>query len=57
MNIKSIRRRALMTQQEFATAIGVAKTTVCNWETGKVEVSIESLKKILEFCKQHNIEV
>ena len=46
-----------MTQQEFATAIGVAKTTVCTWETGKVEVSIESLKKILEFCKQHNIEV
>lgn len=57
MDIKNIRRKLLMTQQQFAKTIGVTKTTVCNWETGKVEISIESLKKITEFCKKNNIEV
>lgn len=55
--IRKIRRTALYTQQEFAAEIGVRQWTVAQWETGKMEISLRNQRKIVEFCKNHNIDI
>jgi transcriptional regulator with XRE-family HTH domain len=36
-------------QEEVAAALGVGKTTICNWEMGHGDVSIRHLPKVLAF--------
>lgn len=55
--IRKIRRTALYTQQEFAAEIGVRQWTVAQWETGKMEISLRNQRKIVEFAKNHNIDI
>lgn len=45
-----LRRLRFMTQQELADALGVSKTTIRNWEKGRVvpELTIRQTKKL---CK------
>ena len=33
-NIKALRKKSSLTQEEFAKLIGVSKETVCRWEKG-----------------------
>lgn len=33
-NLKHIRRAAALTQQEFATRLGISRVTVTRWESG-----------------------
>ena len=35
ITIKAVRTNADMTIDEWANALGVSKTTVCNWENGR----------------------
>lgn len=53
--IKKIRLSQGLDQLEFASEIGVSRTTVCNWETGKKPPRPSAIKKMLEFCQNHNI--
>ena len=54
--IKEIRTRCLLSQEEFAQAIGVSFSTVNRWETGKTTPNYKALKCIGVFCKNNNVE-
>ncbi len=55
-DIKKIRLKTFMTQEDFAKELGVAQNTVNRWETGKVKPGIKAMKQIDEFCKKNNID-
>ena len=46
--LTAVRANAKMNQQEWADAIGVDKSTVFNWETGKTEPSYSQVRKMSE---------
>lgn len=52
IDIKKLRESKEMTQNEFARLIGVDRSAVAKWETGKARPSVETAKRIaavLEF--------
>lgn len=53
--IKRIRQRCFMTQEEFAKEINVAFSTVNRWEGGKAKPNLNAMKSIKEFCKIHEV--
>ena len=53
--IKSIRRRSLLSQNDFAQTLGVSFSTVNRWENGKSLPKLCKLKLINEFCSERNI--
>lgn len=55
--LKDIRLKAMMSQQSFATALGVSISTVARWESGKFTPTYSVQKKLTEFCKENNIKV
>lgn len=55
-DIKRIRRKAFMTQEEFSKELGVSFATVNRWETGKAKPNLKTMKLIDEYCKKHAIE-
>ncbi len=55
-DIKKIRRREFLTQEEFAKTIGVSYTTVNRWETGKAKPNLKTMKLIDAYCKERGID-
>ena len=53
--IKRIRQRSFLTQQEFADIIGVAFSTVNRWESGRSKPNLKAMKSINTFCLDNNI--
>lgn len=53
--IKKIRQRSFLTQQDFAKKIGVAFSTVNRWETGRAKPNLKAMKSINTFCLDNNI--
>ena len=50
IKLKELRERKGVSQQEFATAIGVAQSAVGNWESGTREPrTLEQLTKIADY--------
>lgn len=54
--IKRLRRKAFMTQEDFAKELGVSFATVNRWETGKSMPNLKTMKRIDEYCKQNSID-
>ena len=54
--IKEIRVAMLMTQREFADALGVHPITLSDWEIGDRVPSLRNQRKIVELCKKNNID-
>ena len=54
--VKSIRQSLLMSQEDFAKALGVAFSTVNLWENGKTSPSYKGLRAIKDLCEKHGIE-
>ena len=50
-NIKQIRIKNKMTQEELAEALFVTRQTISNYETGKSNPDIETILKIAEVFK------
>lgn len=48
INLAAVRVNADMTQQEWANALGVDKSTIWNWENKKGEPSYSQLRKMSE---------
>ena len=48
--IKRIRQRSFLTQQEFANVIGVSFSTVNRWESGRSKPNLKAMKSINTFC-------
>lgn len=53
--IKRIRQRSFLTQQDFAEEIGVAFSTVNRWESGRAKPNLKAMKSINAFCLNNNI--
>ena len=48
MSIKEHRKSLKMTQKQLAFVLGVTRTTVTMWETGKAYPAVETLIKLSE---------
>jgi DNA-binding transcriptional regulator YiaG len=55
-DIKRIRRKAFLTQEDFAKEIGVSFATVNRWETGMAKPNLKTMKLIDEYCKRNDID-
>lgn len=55
-DIKRIRRKAFLTQEDFAKEIGVSCITVTRWETGKAKPNLKTMKLIDEYCKKNSVD-
>lgn len=56
LEIKNIREKALLTQQEFAKELDVSYSVVQKWEQNKLKPSLRYKRRIVEFCKKNGIE-
>ena len=54
--IKTAREKLLLTQEEFASEIGVNAITVCRWETGKCEPTLKAKRAFRDFCATHGLK-
>lgn len=55
-DIKRIRRKAFLTQEDFAKEIGVSCITITRWETGKAKPNLKTMRLIDNYCKKNAIE-
>ena len=53
--IKRLRTRCFLTQEDFAKKLGVAFSTVNRWEQGKSKPLLVVMKNIKAFCKENAI--
>jgi putative transcriptional regulator len=53
-NIRLLREKYLLTQEEFAKELGVASSTVNRWETGKARPNMTAMRTIKIFCESRN---
>lgn len=55
--IVSLRNKLILSQEEFAKLLGVSFASVNRWERGHHETTIKVKRKIVELCKENNIEL
>ena len=55
-DIRKIRHRVLLTQEDFAKEIGVSYATINRWETGEAKPNIKTMKLIDAYCKKNQID-
>ena len=55
--VKMIRQKLLLTQLEFSKKIGVSKQMISNYETKQNLPSMNMIKKLIELCRENNIEI
>ena len=53
--IRVMRKKALLSQEDFAKALNVSVGTINRWENGKTKPNISAMKKIKAFCEENNI--
>lgn len=52
--IKRMRQRCFLSQQDFDKEIKGAYSTVHRWEGGKAKPSLHAMENIKEFCLEHD---
>jgi len=55
--VRKLREKLILTQSEFATLLGVSFASINRWETGKYSPTTKIKRKIVELCKENNIEL
>ncbi len=55
-DIRKIRHKCLMSQSDFANALGVSFATVSRWESGKSKPNFKTMKLINSFCETQGID-
>ncbi|MCB9498630.1 MAG: helix-turn-helix transcriptional regulator [Bacillales bacterium] len=55
--VKELRVKLILSQQEFANLLNVSFASINRWETGKHEPTIKVKRKIVELCKENNVEL
>ena len=53
--LRKIRQKTLLSQTDFAKAIGVSYSTINRWETGKSKPNIAAMRNIKAFCEQQKL--
>ena len=54
--IKRIRQRCFLIQQDFAKEVRAAFSTVNRWEGGKAKPNLNAMKNIKEFCLKYDVD-
>ena len=49
-----MRKRALLSQEEFAKLLNVSVGTINRWENGKTKPNITAMKKIKTYCENRD---
>lgn len=49
--LRTMRKRALLSQDDFAKELNVSTGTINRWENGKTKPNITAMKKIKAFCE------
>ena len=55
--IKKLREKLLVTQTELAELLGCSFSSVNRWEKGHHEPTMKAKRKIMQLCRENNIEV
>ena len=55
--IKALRKKMLLTQEEFALQLGVAFISINRWENGHCEPTMKIKRKLAPLFEQFGIEV
>lgn len=55
--VKELREKLILSQQEFADLLGVSFASINRWETDRYEPTIKAKRKIVELCKENNINL
>jgi DNA-binding transcriptional regulator YiaG len=55
--IKKLREKLILSQIDFSNILGVSYTTVSRWEKGLHSPTIKLKRKIVELCKNNNIDM
>ena len=54
--IRQIRQKSFLTQEDFSIVLNVAASTVNRWEMGKAKPTYKTMKLIDDYCKEKGIE-
>lgn len=54
-DIKRLRKKLFLSQEDFANKLGISYATVNRWETGKSKPTYKNMKLIDEYCKKNSI--
>lgn len=54
--IKTLRKKLILSQTEFAKLLGVSYAAVNRWEFGHFEPTIKSKRKLAPYFKKYKIE-
>lgn len=54
--LKYVRRKLKLTQDQLAQQTGISKVTIARWESSDVEPQMISYGKFLDFCEKNAIE-
>ena len=55
-DIKLLRQRCLLSQQDFAKELGVSFATINRIESGKSKPTYKTMKLIADYCKKNAID-
>ena len=55
--VKELRIKLILSQQELADLLNVSFSSINRWETGKHKPTIKVKRKIVELCKENNVEL
>lgn len=54
-SIKLLRKKALLSQEEFAKELGVSVISINRWENGRTKPNLTAMKAIKAFCMKNNL--
>lgn len=53
--MRNMRKKALLSQEDFAKLLSVSVGTINRWENGKTKPNISAMKKIKAYCEDKSI--
>ena len=53
--IRVMRKKALLSQEDFAKALNISVGTINRWENANTKPNIAAMKKIKTFCEENSI--
>ncbi|MEG1492312.1 MAG: helix-turn-helix transcriptional regulator [Oscillospiraceae bacterium] len=53
--LKAVRQRSLLTQEDFAHILSVSPSTVNRWETSKAKPNVSTMKRVRAFCLENDL--
>lgn len=54
--LKYVRRKLRLTQDQLAQQTGISKATIVRWESSDIEPQMISYGKFVDFCKKNEIK-